>query len=445
MKNTLLYWALCLCIQFNLQAQDTIPLSFDEAVRIGISQNLEFQMVSNRQEVLKAEKINAKLSHLPRINMGSTAGRNIGQQFQQVEGELIVTNEIQDYITGNVDVSMPVFNGARRINMTAATRHFAEAGQNELQRAREEVMFNVAQQYLQVLLDEQLYNIAVENLENQKKQLEQIEGFVNAGLRTLADLYNQQSEVARLETVALDARLQWETDLWTLAEILQMENNALPKPQAVDVAAFGSDLLALSYPQLYDIALSNRKDLLQQQSLEEANRRLLAVSRSQLYPQLNAFFNYSTFSTSFDQRPFRDQFFTIYPQRSFGFRLNIPVFNNFDNRLEVTRSKVDLKNQNLQKRALERQIAQDVKLSYENYRAAIRRDEATKLQLKAAEEAQKAISERFRLGVSNFVDLAQANQQLVTAQSDQAQAKYTLYFQDIIMRYALGILESEGL
>lgn len=441
MKKLLFSGILLFAAVFQVKAQDTIPLSFEEAVRIGINQNLDFQILNNQQEVLRAEKINAKLSHLPRVFLGSNAGRNIGQQFQQVEGELIVSNEVQDYITGNLDVSMPIFNGTRRINLTLASKHFEDAGKNEVQRAKEEVMFNVAQQYLQVLLDEQLYKIALENLENQQKQLEQIDGFVEAGLRTLSDLYNQQSEVARLETVALDARIQWETDLWTLAETLQLENNVLPEPLPVNVEDFSSDLTALTYPDLYDLAVSNRKDLLQQQSLEEGNRKMLAVSRANLYPQLNAFFNYSTFSTSFDQRPFREQFFTIYPQRSFGLRLNIPVFTNFDNRTQVTRSKVELRNQNLRKQALERQIAQEVKLSFENFRAAIRRERATQVQLMAATEAQKAISERFRLGVSNFVDLAQANQQLVTAQSDYAQAQYTLYFQEIIMRYALGILD----
>lgn len=445
MKKLLISGIALFAAIFGIQAQDTIPLTFEEAVRIGVNQNLNFQILNNQQEVLRAEKLNAKLSHLPRVVMGSNGGRNIGQQFQQVEGELIVSNEIQDYVTGNIDVSMPIFNGTRRINQTLASKHFEEAGKNEIQRAKEEVMFNVAQQYLQVLLDEQLYNIALENLENQKKQLEQIDGFVDAGLRTLADLYNQQSEVARLETVALDARIQWETDLWTLAETLQLDNNTLPQPVSVDIEDFRSELLALTYPELYDLAFVNRKDLLQQQSLEEGNRKMLAVSRSMLYPQLNAFFNYSTFSTSFDQRPFREQFFTIYPQRSFGLRLNIPVFTNFDNRTEVTRSKVELRNQNLRKQGLERQIAQEVKLGYENFRVAVRREEATQVQLKAAVEAQKAISERFRLGVSNFVDLAQANQQLVTAQSDYAQAQYTLYFQEIIMQYALGILEVDSL
>ena len=98
------------------------------------------------------------------------------------------------------------------------------------------------------------------------------------------------------------------------------------------------------------------------------------------------------------------------------------------------------KNQLLERNALERRELQEVKLAYENYLAALKREEATQAQVAAAEEAQTAIAERFRLGVSNFVDLATANRQLVTGQSDYAQALYTLYFQEVMLHYALGVL-----
>jgi outer membrane protein len=422
-------------------AQDTISLNFQEAVQLGLSQNIEYLKLTNQQDVLKVERLNAQFNHLPRVNLTNDNFRQIGQQFQQVEGELIVTNEINNIVSGRINANMPLFNGFRRTNDTKAGRKFEDAGKFGIERAKQEVMFNIAQQYLQVLLDEELYNIALENLENQKKQLEQIEGFVEAGLRTLSDLYNQRSEVARLETVAIDAKIQWESDLWDLAETLQLGPNILPEPEQVSLEKFDSEWLGMGLGELYDIALGQRKDYGQLMLLESANKNLLASAKSAYLPQLNAFFNYSTFFTSLDDRTFSNQFFTIFPQRSFGVSLTVPIFNNFENRAFVARSKVAFQNQQLDKVALERRISQEVKLAYENYRGAIRREEATRVQLEAAVEAQTVIAERFRLGVSNFVDLAQANQQLVTAQSDYAQAQYTLFFQELILRFALGVLE----
>lgn len=443
MKKLLIICSILTFAFDSLNAQDTLKLNFQEAVQIGLRQNIDYIKLENQQEVLRIERLNAKMSHLPKVNITNDNFRQIGQQFQQVEGELIVTNQVNNIVSGRLNATMPIFNGFRRINATQAGKLLEDAGSQALGRAKETVMFNIAQSYLQVLLDEQLYRIAEQNLINQQKQLEQIEGFVEAGLRTLSDLYNQQAEVARLETVALDAKIQWETDLWALAEILQLGPNAVPELEPVSLEKVDQELLSIPLDELYAMARMNRKDLKEQQLLESGNQKLLMAAKASYFPQLNAFFNYNTFFTTLDERTFSNQFFTIYPQRTIGFSLSLPIFNNFDNKATVARSKMQFYNQQLDKSALERRILQDVKLAYENYQAAVKRGEATRVQLEAAREAQTAISERFRLGVSNFVDLAQANQQLVTAQSAFAQAKYTLYFQEIMLRFALGELDTD--
>src|SRR5690606_29652561 len=145
-----------------------------------------------------------------------------GQQFQQVEGEIVVTNVTNEIVNGNLNVSMPLFNSGRRILDTQSAKLALEAGEKGINRAKQQVIFDVSKRYLQVLLDQELLHIATQNLEDQKQQLLQIEGFVDAGLRTMSDLYNQQSEVARLESVKVDAEVQLENDLWLLTEYLQL-------------------------------------------------------------------------------------------------------------------------------------------------------------------------------------------------------------------------------
>ena len=193
--------------------------------------------------------------------------------------------------------------------------------------------------------------------------------------------------------------------------------------------------------ELYDIAASNRADKAQQELLVNSTRKDLKAIKAMYYPRLSAFYNYSTFFTSLDDRSLREQLFKVYPQNALGLNLTIPIFNNFQNRLDVSRGRVAYKNQELQKAAIDRKVYQDVRLAYQNYQAAVRKESNTGVQVMAAKEAQLAISERFRLGLSNFVDLATANQQLVAAQADQAQSVYTLFFQEVLMKHALGTLE----
>ncbi|PZX50609.1 TolC family protein [Algoriphagus chordae] len=424
-----------------IQAQDTLRINFRQAVDLALAANVAYQTQANNMEVLKVQKQSALLSHLPNANVSSSFSQQSGQQFQQIEGEIVVTNVTNEVVNAGLNMSMPIFNSGRRILDTQSAKLAYEAGGKGLDRASQQVMFDVARRYLQVLLDDELVRISKENLQNQQELLRQIEGFLEAGLRTMSDKYNQQSEVARLESVLVDAELQYQNDVWDLSEYLQLEAGVIPVLESVDPRTGDLRYEGMSMPELYDIAQANRADGTQQELLVTSFKKDMQAIKAMYYPRLGAFYNYNTFFTSLDDRNLQDQLLKVYPQNTLGISLTIPIFNNFQTRLDVSRSRVAYKNQILQKESVNRKIYQDVKLAYLNYMAAVKKEGNTGIQVLAATEAQNAISERFRLGVSNFVDLATANQQLVSAQADQAQAVYTLFFQEVLMQHALGTLE----
>jgi outer membrane protein len=424
-----------------IHAQETISLNFKMAVDLALSKNLEFKIQENNMDILQKEKQVAMLSHLPSVGVTSNFLRQTGQQFQQIEGEIVVTNVSNDIMTGNLSVNMPLFNSGRRLLDTQSANLALEAGEKGLNRAKQQVIFEVSRRYLQVLLDQELVRISIENLENQKQQLLQIEGFVDAGLRTISDLYNQQSEVARLESLKVDAEIQYENDLWLLTEYLQLAPGVVPAIEPVEPIREINSLQGMDMSQLYDLAKSNRQDLGQQTLLANSFKKDMQAIKAMYFPRLTAFYNYNTFSTSLDNRSLREQFLRVYPQNTVGFGLAIPIFTNFQSRLDVSRSRVAYENQILQKEAIDRKVYQEVRLAFQNYQAAIRKEKNSQVQVLAAEEAFKAVNERFRLGLSSFVDISTANQTMVRAQVDQAQAIYTLYFQEVLMKFALGTLE----
>lgn len=422
------------------KAQDTLKLTFQEAVSMALAKNLEYRILENNQEILKKETLTAWSNHLPSANINSSFLRQTGQQFQQIEGEIVVTKESNEILSPGLSVSMPVFNAGRRILDTQSSILAQKAGEKGLERARQQVVFDVSRRYMQVLLDQELLKIAHENVLNQKQTLIQIEGFVEAGLRTISDLYNQQAEVARLESILLDTELALENDRWLLVEYLQMEVTTIPVLENVSPEELLGELSGQDMNQLIQLALSKRPDLQQQTLLTSSLKKDVQAIKAMLMPRVNAFYNYGTFYTSLDNRSVSTQLFEIYPQNTIGLSLGIPIFNGFQTRLDVARGKMAYHNQVLRKEALDRKVYQDVRLAYQNYQVALKKVSNTSIRLVAAKEAQQAVSERFRLGLSNFLDLSVANQTLVSAQSDQAQANFTLYFQAVLMNFALGNL-----
>lgn len=422
-------------------AQDTLKLNFEEAVSRALAHNLDYQILVNNQEVVKKQATSAFASHFPAASISSSFLRQTGQQFQQVEGEIVVTKETNNIVTPGLSLNMPIFNAGRRILDTQSAMLDRQAGENGLQRARQQVVFDVARRYMQVLLDQELLRIAQENRSSQQELLLQIEGFVDAGLRTVSDLYNQQAEVARVESLVLDAELALANDQWLLSEYLQLEKGQVPFLESIDLEAKMGISPELNLGYWTDQAYAFRKDLLQAELLENSYRKDFQALKAMLYPRVNAFYNYNTFYTSLDNRAIRTQLLDIYPQNTFGLSLTIPIFNGFLTRVDMARSKMTYQNQILRREALDRKVHQEVVLAYQTYLNAVKKSENSKVRLLAAQEAQKAVAERFRLGLSNFVDLATANQTLVNAEADLAQATYTLYFQEVWVKFALGTLE----
>jgi len=78
----------------------------------------------------------------------------------------------------------------------------------------------------------------------------------------------------------------------------------------------------------------------------------------------------------------------------------------------------------------------------ETIKAAVRKEAKTGVQVMAAYEAQLP-SQNDLDGTLQFLWIWQLPiSKLVAAQADQAQSVYTLFFQEVLMKHALGTLES---
>jgi outer membrane protein TolC len=83
--------------------------------------------------------------------------------------------------------------------------------------------------------------------------------------------------------------------------------------------------------------------------------------------------------------------------------------------------------------------------AYQNFKLVKRTFAVTLSQLEAAEMAFRLETERYNLGVTNFVDYQNANRVFVQAQADKAQAEVRLLFQKVVVAYAAGTLKPEDL
>lgn len=418
-------------------------LTFGDAVKMALEKNVDLKTQENAVDRANAQLVQAGAQMLPSAQIGGDLYARKGrQQIQNPE-----TNQVEfvDVISNNfgasLNTSLPLFGGLSRIQTFRAGLSNLRAQEYGEERAKQTVIFTVAQQYMQVLLSYELYLIAKDNHRNQTENLRQIQEKVNLGALAPVDQYNQLAEVKRLESIAIRALNTYETDKLLLAQTLQLdpgidfrvENPGFSVEQAVQ--------LNVNLNELYETAIASRPDFMQQRLTVQSNTRTVNALRGNYFPSLSAFYNYGSSYNSQVSFTRNDQLFEINPYHFYGLSFSIPILNGFNTRTRVQLAKVDLRNSELQEGNLKTTIYREVKTAYLNFETAKASYVSAVNQFDAATEAYNLEKERYDLGASSFFEFSQANNALILAQAARAQAEYTLMFQETILNYQIGKLK----
>lgn len=438
------------------QDADDKVLTFQEAVSIALRNNVTLGTQKNNLEAAQMQRTSSFLNMAPTVNVNAFAQQFNGNSFNQQQGRAV--NGVRDVVNGSVNVTMPVFNGFALVNSARAASSQLEAQSYFVKRTTEDVINTVSAQYLTVLLDVELLRIAKENFEALNAQLGQIKEQVVLGSRSPVDEYNQEGQTRAAELRMLQAEINLTNDRALLTQTLLIDPFA-----EFDVAKPSWSIAELEQlnpnaEEMYTVAKENRGDLLRAANNESAARYGLMATRGAMTPSLGAFFNFgSAYNYQHDvpdsvladnpsiNRPFDDQFTNDNVYKSYGLQLNIPILNGFQSRNRMVQQKMTYRNSKLLRDNAEIVVKTDVLRAAKNFQVGKTTYAVTQSQLKAAELAFQLETERFNLGVTNFVDFAQANIRLVQAQTDKAQAEYRLIFQKILLEYATGTLKIEGI
>ncbi|MEN8247423.1 MAG: TolC family protein [Bacteroidota bacterium] len=428
----------------SLQAQEK-QLTFEEAVSIGLSDNVIMMNTRNDLKAYKTEKSYQISNFTPNLGIQSGFQQTTGPQVDPEKG---FVNATTDYFRATIGSEWVLFSGTSRIHSLKSSSYRLEGQEFLIQRIEQEVMNQVALQFLQVLLDQELLTIAEQNLVTQQRTLDEITGFVEAGSRAEVDKYRQEADVKRYELLVIQARNTLDNDKAALAQTLQLdpsEGFIVVKPNwNVD------QIRAMSYnlDELYKTALNSRADYKQLLSTEQASLHDHKGTISGYLPYLSGFASFgSTYFNDNDPLTSTDDFPTQLENRrstSYGVNLTIPIWDRLRTRNNRVSTKVNYENAQNNLVNLEKTIKIEVQTAYNNFRDVKTGYEVSIAQFDAAKLAYETQQESYTVGLATQVELAMANEAYVGAQASMAQTGYRLLFQKILLDYAIGTLSTDG-
>lgn len=429
-----------------LMAQSPEKLTFREAVKIGLQNNVTLNQDKNQLEYTQINKTSSLLQLGPTVSASADAYRNDGNSFNQQAGEVV--NGKIDYVGGSIGASIPVFSGLQQLNYYRQARSQNEAQLHQVNRSSQDVIRDVANQYMKCLLDQQLVSIDEENVAAQQVQYNQIREQVELGSKAEADLYNQEYQLKNAELLLVRSRNTLKNDKATLAQTIQIDPSIPFELEAVDWDVNATMMDTLSLDQMYETAMQRRSDLKQAEEREKAAHYEYSATKGRYFPSLYAGARFSSqynYIYGQDNRGFKDQFTTDNRQFGYGFSLSIPIYSGLSYRSRAAFARTGYENAKLVNENTQVIVKTDVIRAYQNFRDAITNYQASMAQQRAAELSYRTEKERYDLGISDIVQLALVNQTYVRAKADLQSALYMLMFQRLLIKHALGTLQFEDI
>ncbi|HEX4046526.1 MAG TPA: TolC family protein [Elusimicrobiota bacterium] len=321
-----------------------------------------------------------------------------------------------------------------------------------LERARQEIVFDVAQAYLQVQLDDRVTAIADENAAASRRRQTLLEQQAQVGARSLADLYRQQAQTSSDQALLIQARNKRRDDLILLLRRLRLDlrrDYVLPEV-ALDSAAVGGPYD--DEGALVAAALSARPDLRAAWNQAEAARGGATAARSGFFPRLDLGWSMVSTSRLLDtdivngadvlatlpaQRPLDSQLanqidYTIGVTATWG------LFDRLVTRAAAKRAEAAAADARIDYEDARLQVEGDVKQAFGDFHTAELTLAAAREGLKSARESYDAVQARYEVGASTLLDVLTAQTALLQAESALAQGEVGLYLQGRQMEFALG-------
>ena len=414
-----------------------------ECVDYAVKNNLQVINTQYNNDIQSKNLAMAKNDYLP------SASANIGNnvRFGQVPdnaGNSLRTDAFSN--SASLGVSMDIYNNGRIKKTVQKSQHDLDASFLDTEKTKNDISLQVAQLYLQVLLNKEVKKITDESVNNAEKILNRAKATTEVGTTAKTVEAEAIASLAREKQKQKSAEIDIERSLFNLAMLLQLKEfkefdvQEVPLPSMLAAPLNSTDnIINTAYENQPQVKAAETRILSAQKQIEIAHTAfypslLVSAGLSTSYQNL---FNYSenTFS-----KQYKDNF-----GQNLGLSLNIPIFNKGNTKLQVEQAKIS---ENIAKNTLEQQklsVRQDVQkayfdanANYENFMAAVEAEKSTKLALDFAEKSYEA-------GRSTIYDLNNARNNYVNAQSTVSQAKYNYIFSMKLLNFYAGIPLTDNL
>ncbi|TIO11064.1 TolC family outer membrane protein [Mesorhizobium sp.] len=342
--------------------------------------------------------------------------------------------------TGNfgVQIDQTLFDGFQTKNNVAAAESRVRASVESLRNTEENILFNAASAYMDVIRDRQVAVLTEQNLQFLTEQARAARSRFEVGEGTRTDVAQADAERSSAVAELAAARAQALASAATYRQIVGDE------PGKLRGASPLSKLLPRNLDAAVAIASSEHPAILATQHLVDAAAFSVKSAEGALLPQLSASAGVSSAYRNTVPGVSGESDGTT-NSASIGATLTVPIYSGGRNSATVRQNKESLSQARIEVDVSRDTVRQAVTSAWTQYTAAQQTVVANKQVIAAAQLALSGVIEERNVGQRTTLDVLNAQATLITAKINQASSERDLVVASYAILSAIGHLSVDRL
>ena len=429
-----------LTVSASAQKLWTLQECIDYAMENNITLQKSKLQKSTATETLKG----SKAALLPTVT--ASTNQNLGYQPWKDTGMAYVSNGTvntkvdKTSYNGSYSVNgqWTVWNGNRNFNNIKRDRLAEEEAELSAQETANSIQERIAQLYAQILYMAENVTVNEQMLETSKKNEDRGREMLEVGKMSKADLAQLSAQRANDEYSIVEAKSQlmnYELQLKQLLEITDEERFQVAIPK------IGDDQILAEIPALqtvYEMALVNRPEINRYQLAINRSDVNLSIAKAGWMPTVNLTGGVTTSTNSLSGTGWGSQFKSNV-NTSLGLGVTMPIYDGRSTKTSVNKAKIQQLQARLDLQDMQKDLYSDIQSYWLNAWTNQEKYKAASSSVESAQQSYDLLSEQFRLGLKNIVELMSGKDKLLEAQQNLLQSKYmTLYYQQMLKFYENG-------
>lgn len=426
-----------------MQAQQ--KWSLEQCIDYALKNNLSLKSTELNTKSQEIRHQMAKNQRLPDLSGSGSGSLSFGQSLNSKN---TYENKNTSSYSAGLNSSLVLFNGFQIKNSIEVQKYNLQASLEELKKAGESLSVSIASAYLQILLNKELYQVALEQVNLSQTQVTRYESMASFGKIPAGQIYEVRAQLANDKLNATESLSTLQLSLLDLSQLLDLKEWT---DFDIEVPSIDMQTLALmiqSADNVFSDAVTNKASVRASELRLKSTESSLKVSKGALYPRVSLWGNYSNryypdmqiidpATNTVSKASFSKQL-DINAGTAIGLNLNIPIFNRFDTRNNIKLSKIDVENAKLEVDNTKKTLYKEIQQAWFNAKTASEKFQASAEAVLNSEEAYRFAEEKFNNGRSTIYEFNEAKMNLASARSNQLQAKYNYLFSVKILDFYKG-------